>query len=680
MAGDFFHSRRRRAAGLWHVLLPVLLLSPHIALSATAWQHVSSPFRARFEVISEPNHPQAGLAVFVPVCGLAPAAGTDLFAFDSAGNQLQLLGISATSQNQALALVSPRPVKSEILLYFGSRLPSPQNRHAFQPCLTVNCRTLPSPQLESWRQVETQLRRSQDMGTLMTDTIALTHNPVNSADAFIMDFQGCLKIDAAGDYTYMLVSDDAGYLFVDDKLVIERNGRRGAGDALRGENRVTLKLAAGIHPIRCVVAEGGGSQAAVVARYLDERTKFALRPNDFVQPGKTRLLAVESRDATVACPAFTYVLTTYMSFDDKQYTEVHLKTFGEGDAEWRFSDGGAASGRQVRHIFTGLDERQVQVRLGQFTATGTINFPESPVPPQLQINNPAHYQQYASIIMEEDLRRIELPTLLNYRHFLGFREFNPQLQPVCEAILQSPDLPEQLGIAVLIDLARASGATDQDKAARAYSSAARRLDPRSPEWTLLMSEFADFALLQKGDLPLAEALLKTMAQQEGVAPERILSLRLDQVLTTGRKELAAQILEQLRQTAAGKIDQRLASVRSNARREHFYDLLENGFLLTAQDVLWEWLHLAPGDRCNGSWSLAKARLWRACGWRQGALNILELAMTFDPLLPNLPEVQFEKAVLLAETDKKEQAAELFRYIAEQYPNHPAAAAARQRLP
>ena len=63
-------------------------------------------------------------------------------------------------------------------------------------------------------------------------------------------------------------------------------------------------------------------------------------------------------------------------------------------------------------------------------------------------------------------------------------------------------------------------------------------------------------------------------------------------------------------------------VGPNALRQRFGDLLRAGFIQQSREVLREWEGLCPNDRTNGSLSLARAQLWQALGWLDGALGVI----------------------------------------------------------
>ena len=66
-------------------------------------------------------------------------------------------------------------------------------------------------------------------------------------------YQGTFTLDAAGDYTFFLNSDDGSFLFIDDVLVIDNDGEHAAI-----EETVTLSLSAGQHDVEVQYYENFG--------------------------------------------------------------------------------------------------------------------------------------------------------------------------------------------------------------------------------------------------------------------------------------------------------------------------------------------------------------------------------------------------------------------------------------
>ena len=672
---------RRTSPGRLHRagagITALMLASAALTAADVPWHHQDSPYRAHLEVTSQPNQPRVGLAVTVPICGLGNATGRDLFAFDKTGRQLQLLGLGPSVNNSVIAVVEPVPDKQSVFVYFGSGAHGPQNRMHFIPPLTVTIRSLVDGTSESWEEVEDLLRLSRLYARLFVDQIALMHNPANGADGFIMDFNGSLLIKEDREETLMLVSDDAGFLFVEEELLVARPGRHYAHDGQRGESRGTIKLTKGGHPLRCVVVEHGGGAAAVVARWIDGRDKHILKPDDFARPGKTELKAVEARGPDIPNPAFWYRQVSYMGIEARQFTEVEMGTYNTKEAAWRFADGSIHKGATVKRLFAGLRSQGVEVKQGGKTTAGTIDFAEV-LPPQYSVLNPRHFEIYRDLVMAEDLSRLD-PLLLDaYRFLLGYNEGNPDLLPVCEALLDSADLSAEKRQALLIEVARLSAGKTPKKSERAFDLALKGAEEPAARAQLL-SEYGDFLLFERGDPDRAEPILRQVADLTTASPAMVGMLQVDLALQRDDVETARKRVETIRGAAEAGAEQAAAAVQASALQQRFYDLLNARYLNLSRAALKSWAALPTNDRFNGNLALARSRLWEEAGWLNAALACLNGAVLLDPLLPNLPDVELARARILRTMGNQEQMTETLQRIAKEYPNHPAAATAREWL-
>ena len=655
----------------------LLLLSALAAPAAErlAWQHANSPFRAEFEILSRPAVREVGIAVQVPVCGLGFEDGSDIWVFDEAGHQLPMMPLGESVQNSALILVQPAADSRRLACYFGSKAKAPVYRSAFMPSLTVDIRTFVGGNFNNWRDVDHLLKKSERIAKLPIDKISLSFNPANAAETFLMVFEGYLRVPKAGPQTFMLVTADAGYLFINDKLVLSRDGVHKPHDAVRGECRAAVELQAGLQEIRCVVVAGGSGQMAVLGRWNSDRDKAVLPADSFALPGTVKPLGVESRRGGASCPLFRYRQSSYIGYQGIQYTEVECSTLNRDIAEWRFGDGARYQSASFRKVFVGLGNVDVKVRQEQVEATGQILFPQEPPAPK-SIGTHAEFKDYCRMIGQENPEPVKLATLKGYRTFLAFRDLNPDLIPVCSALLRKEDIDPPSRREALRDLARSAIGPKPELAADAFRQLAEDNLPAS-FWPAFAEEYAEFALLRLADARLADRVIGEVARRRGQDSPESLTLRLQTLLRRKDGEGAKAVLQQLLDLANARDKSGSAAVKRNALEQRFYDLLEHGFLIDAMTAVREWACLWPEDWSAGRLSLARARWWRAIGAPQAALAELEAALTLNPMLPNLPDVEFLQGELLFEVGDREKGRQTLKKVMDEYPNHPAAAKARE---
>jgi tetratricopeptide (TPR) repeat protein len=227
-------------------------------------------------------------------------------------------------------------------------------------------------------------------------------------------------------------------------------------------------------------------------------------------------------------------------------------------------------------------------------------------------------------------------------------------------------------------LARAAAARFPDKATRAYDELLRTAADAS-DWGALAQEAVEYAIFGCRDFALAERAIGRVQAKLPKDSRRLAALRLDLALQQGKEPEARTWRDELIGGRDLAQKQRYAAVKGNALRERFYDLLRAEFIFEARETLWNWMDLAPSDRLDGSLPLARARLFKTLAWLDGALGELDGAILLDPLLPNLPDVELDRGRILNAAGNAQKARDVFARIVKEFPNHPAAAEAKEAM-
>ena len=677
----FMQPRRRRSCRfnccmkLRSLILFSLFMGPAV-FAAAPWHDGGSPFRAEFEIVTRPTQPEGGVAAQVPLCGLGFADGSDVRAFDEAGTALAILPIGESLGNTALVLFLPGPDTKRAYLYFGSKSKASRNTTAFKPSLMVDIRAGAEGSFKSWKEAEKILEKTRRLACFPVDRISLSYNPVDSDGGVFMIFDGYIRAKQAGEQTLMLVCDRAAFLFVDGKQLLAHEAQRGVGETVRGECRAAVNLSAGLHAVRAVFLTGK-QPMALVGRWAGDRNKAPLGPEDFLLAGTSKLAGVEAQDSALPCPAFRCNPLSYIGYQGIQYTEVEFATLNGALADWQFGDGARYGSASFRKVFVGLGSVDVAVHQGRAEATGKVTFPQQP-PPARAIGISTDFNNYSALIGQENPERLSLAVLKGYSAFLAFKELNPDLLPICAAMLKKDNLESGTRWEALRDLARAAAARKPDQAATAYETLFMDRKP-PPFWREIAQEYAEFALFNRRDFKLTEQIIREIERREAVKETDAATLRFRLTLQKGDVADAKARLERLDEQAATREKRASSAIKRNALEQRFASLIQAGFLLDARRCLREWQGLAPDDWESGRLPLAWSRLWRAYEWPQGAMAELDGALALNPLLPNLPEIEFAQGELLELLGEKIKAQEAFKRIAEKYPNHPVAARARLRI-
>lgn len=653
----------------------LLLVAVCSASAAERWHHSRSPFRAEFTVTDGGNHPESGILLSVPVCGLGRERGTDVWAFDERGHALYAHALGPTVDNAALVAVS-RPQRGKtIFAYFGSGIPARQSPEMAPPGPRVEVRTLPDGSMKTAGAAERLLRRSELLGVVPLRDMSLSANPVSSRRNVILVFRGHLRARQTAETELFLTHNGAAFAWIDEKLVIERGGNRSRTDNRHGAERVAVSLRTGVHPLRCMVLNRERPISVILAQFVNERTKRALPDDWFVQAGRSTLEGVSSRSKRSPCPSFTYRLASYIGYEGDQFTEVRLRTLNGLPARWTFSDGCELEGPSVARVVSGLSPLSVSVEQPGQSASGEIRFPQKP-PARKRIGNRRHFQAYADLMANCEPQRLATQTLLARWRFLRYKERNPDLAPVCEALIGRNGLGDEQREQIALDFAR--NAPDRpDTVQKAYAKLLQMADGRE-EWAGYAREFAEFAIVSRADNDLAERIIAEFDPNRATDERVAILLELQRAVHVKDEDRARAIIERLRRRMAAE-DARVVRVQANALAARFETCLEEERLSCAREALWRWEALSPMDWASGRLSLARARLWRKLGWLDGAVAELEGIRRLDPLLPRLPDVEFALAERLAERGDTQRARDLLRSILENYPNHAVAEKARSRL-
>jgi fibro-slime domain-containing protein len=101
----------------------------------------------------------------------------------------------------------------------------------------------------------------------------------NRFEWFAIDYTGRFWIDDPGKYTFSLLSDDGGWLYIDDQLVIDNGGLH-----TPEEKTGSVDLSGGIHRIRVSYFQGPKWQVALVLKVAGPGEKLRVFSTDEFRP------------------------------------------------------------------------------------------------------------------------------------------------------------------------------------------------------------------------------------------------------------------------------------------------------------------------------------------------------------------------------------------------------------
>jgi tetratricopeptide (TPR) repeat protein len=251
-----------------------------------------------------------------------------------------------------VAFRMPREAK-RYFVYFGNAK-APKLTVPWEPerGLWLETRRYNGGDCQNWDQMKQLVARSgPPHGAGPVRQVFHGWDPFSSTDKYVSLYKGFLNCTEAGEYIFCTSSDDASFVFVDDKLVVQEPGWHGAeGQAKR---TAKVQLVGGVHKFEYVHVNGGGSGIAAAywqppsAKRIDPIPPNAFTPVALGRPGLLELMAGTPVDVEGALLGEAYVEERPLL----RYRFRLLEPAGPGEPVWEFGDGQTAAGREVEHLF-----------------------------------------------------------------------------------------------------------------------------------------------------------------------------------------------------------------------------------------------------------------------------------------------------------------------------------------
>jgi tetratricopeptide (TPR) repeat protein len=284
--------------------------------------------------------------------------------------------------DRAVVAFAIRPKVTKYYVYFGHSKP-PENDDVLEIKRGVLMETwkYPGGQAHNVKQARRVLNKANKLiGRDVRDRIFIGHNPFGPRSAVTTRFTGWLMCPVKGEYLFSISSRNAGFLLIDDVLLIDNGGWHGPQRDIRKRDRI--KLDAGLHKITFLHVNPAGTPMAVAAWKPPGRKRVsyippaAFAPYHTAEPGLMETLGrQETVDFIPHHAGETFMKNRYYQryvFEGlKDGKSVYRKTL-----HWDFGDGQTATGDKVEHVYLspGLYEVTVSANshLGKRTRTHRV--------------------------------------------------------------------------------------------------------------------------------------------------------------------------------------------------------------------------------------------------------------------------------------------------------------------
>lgn len=174
--------------------------------------------------------------------------------------------------------------QTEYDILYGGDAPANPPKWTSQEGLLLEIREFKNCDLQRFESVRDAFNSAKPIGADYVENVHHGENPLSlKPGPFLSRYSGVLRIGITGKYGFMTSSQDASFLVIDDKKVVESPGRHGPAHVARPGSRKDIELTKGDHKFEYYHAAAGNAammMAAWESNPQEERPKPALIPSE----------------------------------------------------------------------------------------------------------------------------------------------------------------------------------------------------------------------------------------------------------------------------------------------------------------------------------------------------------------------------------------------------------------
>lgn len=533
----------------------------------------------------------------------------------------------------------------------------------------------------------------------MVTNISHGHNPFGVSDQYISIYEGWLRIDRPGVYSFCSASADGSWVVINDKVVVEWPGPHGWGGSERGQINGSIELPAGVVNVRYYHEAGAGPQMAFMGWKPPGQERFtAIPPDQWVKISQAHASEYQAfRKSLMAVPQVE-VFSTYWLPDTigKQATMVHVQDCSVSlvsriaQIRWDFGDGQTASGSQQWHVYFRLGRPRIELSVtdSEGNSDSVVCSPNIfLVDVQGGDVRVGRAERYAEVAAGYDLEKLPAQDLALYAEFWQRLEKWPQFVAAARAYLQRfGDYADAPRIAALAADACADVLVyDPNQAERFYAQALEKIEDAETRQSLLLRRARNLAwglnrLEDAADL-YRQAIEIARPGPLGRATVRSANIGLGDVsLLAGKLQAAKEqyaIAEKMTDRKA--LDQAAELAQLGSYPWAVEDYLARGEYEQAIETLDQWENTFPMQKLEGTSLLLRGKVLFVRQPCEPAVKYLELAEMVNPAGPQVPEAVWLRANCLLALGKIEQAMEQFARVSTEFTRSEFASQAQEKI-
>jgi tetratricopeptide (TPR) repeat protein len=688
--GIFARSRTLRA-DLLAVVCAIVLLGHANAVAADwadgGWQY-RRPVTIGFGWRS-PDLPGDDIAVLtMPTAGLCSPAGSDIRVMNGQGVQTPTRILMVGPGDTVRLAFAIQPSTTRYYVYMGNTKP-PTPRKELDIRRGVLMETWeylggPAGDLEQARNIFADLKAP--IGRCMRDRIYLGYNPFGPQDRIASLFTGYLLCPTEGAYTFACSSQNASFLLIDDKLLVDNGGSHRPQHDVGKQAKVTLT--AGLHKMTFYHISPQGEPIVAVAWQPPGADKIEPIPARGFAPFVGAVLdPVEQygKDLTIDfIPAFggeTMVAQRYCQ--RYSFSAMHAGAIGDPvQWQWDFGDGQTSEKQSVDHVY---------LAAGQYTVALTARVRDGVLKRTNKITVARPWDDILSAVQDKPALQAKIVGTYD------FAALSPQANAQAIMLLDKGEKFDDLARAGLALVARPTAPDDAisealpswaeamvlhgkaDKAADGLLAAAKMTASAAVQ-AAMTARAARVCLDDLGDPTRAMALFEeVLAKCPTAATPTIRQARIgvgDVCRCRGDYDRALEAYQGAKPLADA--DRKIPVVRGDCAR-HIEAYLRSNECDEASQWLSRWGDALPADKLDGYWSLLRVRLLLAQSRPVDATIEGQTLVKVNPSSNYAPAILLQCADAYDTMRQPAKARETLKQLVDKYPESSLAADAARRM-
>ncbi|RPI64427.1 MAG: PKD domain-containing protein [Planctomycetaceae bacterium] len=634
--------------------------------------------------------------VTMPTGGLSKPDGSDICVATYDGKQVPCRVLMVGPGDQVRLAFGIQSGVNNYYVYWGNAKPVATKEPEIRRGVLLEMWNFPeNTPIKNFEQVQklfaTVSASPKDLiGRDFRERIFQAHNPFGPQARIACIYTAYFHAPKTGEYEFSTSSQDASYLLIDDKLLIDNGGYHRPQSDISKLAKVNLDV--GVHKMTFYhVSGGGGDPVAVVAWRSPGKDKVEPMPNFAFLPVV----------ATTIGPMEEYAKELTIDFIPRQLGESFMadryfqrfafdalaaasKPGADTKWEWDFGDGQKSSAAKVEHVYLADGDYTVKLNAKTFvgTLTRTNKIRVARAWDRVTENKLDTLRQQADIVAKYDFAALSADA--NAQAVLLLHRAGEQAgeMKAGEALVARESAPAKL----LAEAAQAYAETliaagQADKAVAALTKAAKIASEPNVSASLLVQ--AGRAALDEADQPkialdIFEQILRKYPKASPVPAVRQARIGVgDSWAAQGDYDKAKETY-----TAAGvraDTSTNQPAVLKGDFARHVEDYIRQKNYDAAREWIDRWEDSFPLDKLEGYSTLLRCRLYQGAGeWKHLTLAAGTLVKV-NPTSNYCPALLMLSAEAYTKLKQPDQAKAAWKQIVEKYPESPVAAEAAKKI-